>query len=92
MAPFGPAKAVELFRKHETEIDLVILDMMMPEMGGEEVFRVLRKIKPGVNVLVCSGYSRDGKAGQILTEGANGFLQKPFDSEQMVRVVTGLLL
>ena len=89
---FGPARAIELFRRFETKTDLVILDMMMPEMGGEEVFRVLRKIKPDVKVLVCSGYSRNGKAGRILTEGANGFLQKPFGSEQLVRAVSSLML
>jgi len=87
----GPSKALELYRKHEKKIDAVILDMMMPEMGGEEVFRLLRKINPQVKVVVCSGYSKDGKAGQILSEGADGFLQKPFDSEQLMSVVSDLL-
>ncbi|MFA6450556.1 MAG: PAS domain S-box protein [bacterium] len=87
----GPSMALERYREHEKEIDLVILDMMMPEMGGEEVFRLLRKINPEVKVIVCSGYSSDGKAGQILAEGAIGFLQKPFDSEKLMRVITRFL-
>ncbi len=87
----GPAMAIELFRKHQTDIELVVLDMVMPEMSGDEVFRVLRQMKSDIKVLVCSGYSKDGRAGQILSEGAIGFLQKPFDSENLLRIVSEIL-
>jgi CheY-like chemotaxis protein len=73
----GPS-AIELYRQKETSIDLVILDMVMPEMGGGEIFDALRKINPEVKVLLSSGYSLNGEAGAILDRGCHGFIQKPF--------------
>jgi two-component system, cell cycle sensor histidine kinase and response regulator CckA len=59
--------------------DLVILDMIMPDMGGGETYDKLKKICPGVRVLLSSGYSIDGQATEILERGCNGFIQKPFN-------------
>ena len=72
------AEAVELYSKRWREIDLVILDMMMPGMSGSDTFHALKAVQPGVRVLLSSGYSIDGTAREILGEGAVGFLQKPF--------------
>jgi len=58
--------------------DLVILDMIMPEMGGAETFAEIKKINPGIKVLLASGYSLEGEACRILESGCNGFIQKPF--------------
>ena len=58
--------------------DLVVLDMIMPEMGGAETFDAIKKINPDIKVLLASGYSIDGKATRILASGCNGFIQKPF--------------
>ncbi|MDP3285203.1 MAG: PAS domain S-box protein [Desulfobacterales bacterium] len=58
--------------------DLVILDMIMPEMGGAETFAEIKTINPGIKVLLASGYSIDGEACRILERGCNGFIQKPF--------------
>jgi len=84
----GAARAFELFRKHKNEINLVILDMMMPQVDGVEAFRILRTIDPGVKVIVCSGFSVEGKASLILADGAIGFLQKPFSAGQLLKIVT----
>lgn len=58
--------------------DLVVLDMIMPEMGGAETFAEIKNINPGIKVLLASGYSIDGEACRIMESGCNGFIQKPF--------------
>ena len=72
------AQAVETYRAHKQEIDLVILDMVMPGMGGSDTFNQLREINPEVRVILCSGYSADGHAAEILERRCQGFMQKPF--------------
>jgi CheY-like chemotaxis protein len=74
----GGRAAVALFEKEKENIDLVILDIIMPDMGGGETFDRLREIDPDVKVLLASGYSADDHAKTILARGAMGFLQKPF--------------
>lgn len=71
---------INTFREMKEKISLVILDMIMPGMGGNEVFQVLRTMKNDVKVLLCSGYSQNGFAGidELLKRGAVGFIQKPF--------------
>jgi PAS domain S-box-containing protein len=75
----GGKQAVEVYKDHGDRIDLVILDVVMPDMGGRETFEMLRAVNPMVKVLLSSGYSIDGKAGSLLKRGCKGFLQKPFD-------------
>lgn len=70
--------ALDIYEKSMNEIDLVILDMVMPEMGGGEIFDELKKIKPDVKVLLSSGYSINGQASKIISRGCVGFIQKPF--------------
>lgn len=71
---------INLFRDMKDNISIVIVDMIMPKMGGSEVFQVLKTINPEVKVLLCSGYSYNGFAGidNLLKSGAKGFVQKPF--------------
>jgi len=71
-------KAVEVYEAEKGGIDLVILDMIMPGMGGSETFDRIRAIDPHAKVLLSSGYSLDGEATDILKRGCNGFIQKPF--------------
>ena len=71
-------RAIDLFNRHRGQIKLVILDMIMPDMGGSEVYDTVKKIDPEVKVLLSSGYSVDGQATEILKKGCNGFIQKPF--------------
>jgi two-component system cell cycle sensor histidine kinase/response regulator CckA len=73
-------QAVETFRLNEHKIALVILDMIMPGMSGLQTFDALRKLSPTLKVLLCSGYSAEGQASEILERGCDGFIQKPFDS------------
>jgi two-component system, cell cycle sensor histidine kinase and response regulator CckA len=88
----GGEEAVEVFKKNRERIDIVILDMIMPGMGGGKVFDSLRAIQPGVKVVLSSGYSIDGEASQIMARGCNGFIQKPFgikELSQKIREVMG---
>jgi CheY-like chemotaxis protein len=71
-------EALRLFLQKADEFDLVILDMMMPNMNGEETFRRMREEDPNVRVLVASGFSRDETVDRMLANGARGFLSKPF--------------
>jgi PAS domain S-box-containing protein len=73
----GPA-AIAIYKESKDHIDLVILDMVMPEMSGGEVFDQLKKINPDVKVLLSSGYSLNGQASKIINRGCVGFIQKPF--------------
>jgi len=71
-------EALRVFAERRHEIALVILDMVMPRLGGSEVFRRLREIDPEVRVLLSSGYSADDEARAILGEGVTSFVQKPY--------------
>ncbi len=83
--------ATEVYRKHQGSIDLVVLDIVMPVMGGSEVFDRLKKINPDIKVLLSSGYSIDGEATKILERGASGFIQKPFNIKQLSQSIYEIL-
>ncbi len=72
------AEALEHYKKSWEHIDLVILDMIMPELGGHDTFIEMRKINPAIKVLLSSGYGIDGEAQEILDEGVLDFIQKPY--------------
>jgi two-component system cell cycle sensor histidine kinase/response regulator CckA len=70
--------AVKIFRKNHKKIDVVILDMIMPEMSGGETFDALKAVDPDVIVILSSGYSINGQASDIMKRGCRYFIQKPF--------------
>jgi signal transduction histidine kinase/CheY-like chemotaxis protein len=76
-------EALQIYSESPGSIDLVILDMVMPEMGGSETYARLRAIDPQVTVLLSSGYSLNTRITEILKRGCNGFIQKPFTLEVM---------
>ncbi len=84
-------EAIETFKKHPQEIDLVVLDMIMPKMGGGETYDRIRKIKPDVKVLLSSGFSINGQASEILNRGCNGFIQKPFNLQNLSKHLRSIL-
>ena len=71
-------EAVETVKEMGNEIDLVLLDMIMPRMDGGKTFDAIREIRPEMPVILSSGYSIDGQAKKIMDRGCNGFIQKPF--------------
>ena len=78
--------AVRIFTESNPNIDLVILDLIMPDIGGGEVFDRLRAIDPHIKVLLSSGYSL-GDAAAIIDRGCNGFIQKPFGIEKLSHAI-----
>jgi signal transduction histidine kinase/CheY-like chemotaxis protein len=84
-------EAVEVYGTAWPTVDLVILDMVMPRMGGKDTFLALRGINPQVKVLLVSGYSIEGEAQMLLQEGAKGFLQKPFRRADLAQAVAKAL-
>jgi PAS domain S-box-containing protein len=87
----GGAEALEQCRAPAEGVHLVILDMIMPGMSGEETFDRLRGIRPDLPVVLSSGYSLDGQAGRIMEKGCRSFLQKPFLIEDLARTVRAAL-
>ncbi len=72
-------EALKIYEQEGDRIDLVVLDMVMPGMGGGETFDRLRRLDPEVRVVLSSGYSLNGRPMDILNRGCKGFIQKPFD-------------
>ena len=80
-------QAIDLLRERAAEFQLVILDLVMPGLDGEETFHLLREIDPLMPIILSSGYSRDEKVKRLLMAGANGFLQKPFELKHLARAL-----
>ncbi|MBW1770221.1 MAG: response regulator, partial [Deltaproteobacteria bacterium] len=76
-------EGVDVYTKHKEEIDLVILDMIMPDMGGGKAYDRMKEENPDVKVILSSGYSVDGQAAEILERGCDAFIQKPFNIKEM---------
>jgi PAS domain S-box-containing protein len=81
-------EAIEIFKDKFNDIDLVILDMIMPEMAGGETFLEMKKINPDVKVVLSSGYSQDGKATEILNDGVKTFIQKPYTMANLSQCIS----
>ncbi|MBW2605640.1 MAG: response regulator [Deltaproteobacteria bacterium] len=84
-------KAIELYRKNQDEIDIVLLDMIMPNMSGGEAYDRMKKINPDIKVLLSSGYSIDGEATAILNRGCDSFIQKPFSINELSEKIRSIL-
>ena len=84
-------EAITVFQKHKQKIDVIVLDMIMPQMGGGETFDRIKKIKPDVKVLLSSGYSINGQASEILSRGCDGFIQKPFNLQNLSQSLRNIL-
>jgi PAS domain S-box-containing protein len=76
-------EAIKVYRKNRDNIDIVVLDMVMPNMGGGEAYDRMKEMNPNVKVLLSSGFSIDGEASEILERGCSGFIQKPFTMKEL---------
>ncbi|WDE98260.1 response regulator [Lentisphaera profundi] len=83
--------AVEIYRENPGQIDLVILDMVMPEMNGREAFYELKKLDDEVKVLISSGFMAENEAGDLIEAGAAAFLRKPYRMVELARKLRELL-
>jgi signal transduction histidine kinase/CheY-like chemotaxis protein len=87
----GGGEAVEVYKENWDKIDLVILDMIMPGIGGGEAYDKMKEINPNVKVLLSSGYSIDGQAKDILARGCDAFIQKPFSMRDLSQAIRNVL-
>lgn len=84
-------EGVEKFREYQSDIRLVILDMIMPVMNGEEAFYEIRALDNSVKIIVATGYSQHQKAREILKNDGTRFMQKPFKISELLRTIHSLL-
>jgi CheY-like chemotaxis protein len=85
------AEAVDIYTENKDKIDFVLLDMVMPNMGGGEAYDKMKEINPKVRVLLFSGYSLDSEAREILARGCDAFIQKPFGMRELSQKIREVL-
>ena len=87
----GSESGLRIYREKMNDISLVILDMIMPGMGGRRCLEEILKVNPGAKVIIASGYSADGNVQSLLASGARGFINKPFNVREMLVKVREVL-
>lgn len=83
--------AVEIYQENPNEIDLVLLDMVMPKLGGHQTFYKIKELDPNAKVLLSSGYVSEEEVNDLLEQGAKGFLPKPHRIATMAKEVRRIL-
>jgi signal transduction histidine kinase len=83
--------ALEYYKSHWRDIDLVVLDIVMPRLGGYDCFMAMKEINPGIKAFVFSGYVVNNEVKKMLAHGAAGFVQKPFDIKSFSKAIQGAL-
>jgi len=84
-------EALEIVGTQNKRIDLFIIDMIMPQMSGGELFDKLKSLDPDVKIILSTGYSIDGEAREIINRGCKGFIQKPFTVSQLGEKIRDVL-
>ena len=84
-------EAVEIYEKNKDRIDIVVLDMIMPDMSGSDTYDRMKKINPDIKILLSSGYSINGQATEIMDRGCDGFIQKPFKLKELSQKLREIL-
>jgi CheY-like chemotaxis protein len=82
---------INQLQANQEKIDLVLMDLILPDMGAMTLFKALREIRPNLRVVLCSGYSIDGPAQAIIDAGALSFLQKPYSTKALIASLTRAL-
>ena len=85
-------EAVDVYKNSPDDVDLVLLDMIMPGMEAGDIYDKLKAINPAIKVLLSSGYSLDQKASAIIDRGCNGFIQKPFNMKSLEEKIEEILI
>ncbi len=85
-------EGVRVYRENVDEVDVVLLDMTMPHLNGEETFREMRRVKRDVRVILSSGYNEQEAVGRFAGRGLAGFIQKPYSPSELVELIRRTLL
>lgn len=84
-------EAVKICQDLTVPVDVVLLDMVMTEMSGAACFGALRAIRPDLKVILCTGYDRNHAVQDLFNQGVVGFIQKPYDVDELAQVCQGVL-
>jgi len=84
-------EALDIYLNMQDNIDLVILDMIMPEMNGKECFKQLKKINKDVKVILSSGFSQESDIEELKLAGLNGFIRKPYNTAEISKIISNIL-
>ncbi|MBW1702141.1 MAG: response regulator transcription factor [Deltaproteobacteria bacterium] len=84
-------EAVEVYRAEKEDIDLVVLDISMPGMGGHKCLKELVQIDPEVKVIIATGYAATGKVKETLESGASAFVGKPYRLAEILKKIREVL-
>ena len=84
-------EAIEVFKEHQHHIDLVILDMIMPGIKGDEVLKTLREIRGDIKIIISSGFMSEDQRERLREYRVDGFLDKPYKGNDVIRAITNIL-
>jgi DNA-binding NtrC family response regulator len=84
-------KAVKIYKKDKENIDLVLLDLIMPKKSGSETFDELKKIDPKCKIIITSGYAQDTNTMEMIKSGACNFVQKPYNIDDLSQKIESCL-
>jgi PAS domain S-box-containing protein len=84
-------EALEIYRERGSEIDVILLDMIMPVMGGIETYHNLRSISPHIPIVICSGYGEESASATIENDAHAGFVHKPYKPVEMMNMLTMMI-
>jgi two-component system cell cycle sensor histidine kinase/response regulator CckA len=84
-------EAIDVYKENHNRIDMVILDMILPDMDGGDTYDRLKEINPGIKVLLASGYDKDYQGRDTMARGCDGFIQKPFNMNDLLEKIRGIL-
>jgi CheY-like chemotaxis protein len=87
----GGKEAIRVFDENKDRIKLLILDLIMPDLGGDVVYDRIKTVRPDIPVILSSGYSIEGQAESILKKGCDGFIQKPYNLNQLAQKIKEIL-
>ena len=85
------AEALAVYAKQQSQIKLVIMDMMMPILGGPQTIQALRRIDPNIKIIAVSGLTSDGKTAAVSNGDVAAFLQKPYSSDMLLQTIAAAL-
>ena len=79
------------FRRHGHELDVIVLDLTMPRLSGDEVFRRIRAVRPDMPIILCSGYTEEDISRQFSGLDLSGFIEKPFTPSELIDKIGSIL-
>ena len=84
-------QAIDVLKSRDFKIDLVLLDMVMPQINGQQTFEKIREVDPDMKILICSGYTKEEKIQKMVEKGCDEYILKPFDVVELSEKLNNVL-